>query len=102
MAKSVKTPQDRLDKKPRVGDKYKVTLESGVTVVVPVILPEAVPSGIIRKTRGLSEEERAEAILWETLELFCDDKELAALDVLTMEELNEAIELANGGAETKK
>lgn len=102
MAKSIKTPEDRLSKKPRVGDKKKVTLESGVTVVVPVILPEAVPAGIIRKTRGLEEGERAEAILWETLELFCNDEELAELDTLTMDELNEAIELANGGADSKK
>lgn len=102
MAKSIKTPEDRLSKKPRVGDKYKVTLESGVTVTVPCVLPEIVPAGILRETYGLSEEQRAEAILWRTLEMFCTDKELAELDVLTMDELNEAIELANGGAEPKK
>ena len=102
MTKAVKTPADRLPKKAKVGTMKNVVLADGTKVRVPVILPEVVPSGILRTTRHLDEDARGEAILWGTLELFCNDAELAELDILTMEQLHEAIELANGGAEVPK
>lgn len=99
--KAPKKPQDRLKKK-NIGQLVTVTLENGKEVTIPVINPDVVPAGVIRKSRHLDDEARSEAILWGTIEQFLDEDSLAELDALTMDELNEAIELANGGDELPK
>lgn len=96
-----KAPQDHLVKK-TIGELVTVTLESGKSVTIPVLTPDVVPAGVIRKSRHLDEEARAEAVLWGTLEMFMNDEQLDELDVLTMDEVNEAIELANGGNDLPK
>ena len=103
VAKSVKKPLDFLMKRAKAGEKKEVTLDIGITITVPVINPETIPSFILLETNEIEDDNRrGMAVIHKTLQFFCTAEELEILGYLTGDELNEAIELANGGAELPK